>query len=211
VAIRAVIFDFGGVLCFHPNDEQVANAAKSIGVSHQTFLESFWGPHRLDYDAGRIEPAQYWRIVGAHAGIEFGPARVPELVRIEIDFWSRFDQRVLAWVRDLRAQGVRTAVLSNLPRPLGEQLRATPGFLDPFDHVTFSYELKLVKPQREIYEHATRGLDVAPHEALFLDDRPNNVAGAQAAGLHSELYQSWEGFWAGDTVKRHNLPRPSSV
>src|SRR5262249_31340595 len=110
-----------------------------------------------------------------------------------------------AWIRALRSQGVRTAVLSNLPRPLGERLRATPGFLDPFDHVTFSYELNLVKPQREIYEDATRGLGVAPEDTLFLDDRPNNVEGAQAAGLRAELYRSWEDFWANGACQRHGL------
>jgi len=191
--VRAVIFDFGGVLCFHPSDEQLARAAFFCGVSSETFLEAFWGPHRLEYDAGRIEPDDYWRIVGLQAGVDL-TGRVAELVQIEIDFWSRFDPRVLAWVRELRAQGVRTAVLSNLPRPLGKHLRAMGGFLDLFDHTTFSYELKLVKPQREIYEHATRGLKVAPHETLFLDDRPDNVEGARTAGLQAQLYESWETF-----------------
>jgi putative hydrolase of the HAD superfamily len=90
---------------------------------------------------------------------------------------------------------------------LGEQLRATPGFLDPFDHVTFSYELGLVKPQPEIYRDAIEGLGVKPEEALFLDDRADNVEGARAVGMLGEVFTTWEDFLA-DARKRHALPEP---
>ena len=52
----------------------------------------------------------------------------------------------------------------------------------------------MIKPEREIYEHALRGLDVAPSEALFIDDREENIAGARSIGLHAELFTTWEAF-----------------
>lgn len=134
-------------------------------------------------------------------------ARLPALIRCEIELWSQFDERVLGWAGHLRAHGFGTAILSNLPRALGEELRMTPGFLDPFDHVTFSYELGTVKPQRPIYEDAIRGLSVRPQEALFLDDRPENVAGARAAGLMGEIFSSWEDFQE-KVLPRYKLPGP---
>ena len=108
----------------------------------------------------------------------------------------------------MRAAGFRTAILSNLPRPLGEELRATPGFLEHFDHVTFSYELGLVKPQPEIYLDATRGLDVEPAQALFLDGRPENVEGARAVGLQAVLYSTWETLWETFSSAAYGLPAP---
>jgi putative hydrolase of the HAD superfamily len=207
--VRAVIFDFGGVLCFHPSPQKVARAARFCGISPQRFLQAFWGPHRVEYDAGRLDSAGFWQEASRRADIAFEPAALPELVRMEVDFWSDFDQRVFAWVRRLRIQGIRTAVLSNLPRPLGEALKRAPGFLDPFDHITFSYELGCVKPERAIYEHAWHGLSIAPGEALFLDDRPENVEGARKAGLHADLYPSWQDFWAQKPEERYSLPLPS--
>jgi len=127
------------------------------------------------------------------------------MIEHEIGFWSRFDDRALGWTHQLRAAGVRTGILSNLPRPLGNRLRETDGFLKHFDHVTFSFELGIVKPQREIYDDAVRGLNVKPAEALFLDDRPENVEGAREAGLHSELFTTWEEF-AAETPERYGLP-----
>jgi putative hydrolase of the HAD superfamily len=129
-------------------------------------------------------------------------------VRTEIELWNRYDQQVFDWIGQLSGSGFRTAILSNLPRVLGEELRATPGFLDHFDHVTFSYELRKVKPQPEIYLDAITGLGVEPGEALFLDDRPDNVEGAQAAGLHAQLYSNWEDFVTGGKAASYGLPAP---
>lgn len=210
--LRAVIFDFGNVLCFPPSDEQLASAAAFCGVRPADFVDAFWHKRR-DYDRG-IEPATYWREFAAMIGREFDDAMVQdrfvqEMIRREIDFWSRYDERVLTWAGDLRRAGLRTGILSNLPAPLGDALRAAPGFLDHFDHITFSYELGVIKPEPEIYHHALEGLGVAPTEALFLDDRPENVAGARAVDLHAEVFTTWEEFLE-QQHHRYPLPRPST-
>lgn len=201
--IRAVIFDFGGVLCFHPERPAIARAAEACGVEYDRFLRAMW-KDRLKYDAGQ-EPREYWTGVAAQTGASFDEAMIGQMIEHEIEFWSRYDERVFAWVDALRAGGIRTGILSNLPRPLGERLRATNGFLEHFDQVTFSYELRLVKPQRAIYEHAVQGLGVAPVEALFLDDREENIEGAREAGLNAELFTSWEEF-VRDVPARWGLP-----
>jgi putative hydrolase of the HAD superfamily len=187
MSIRAVIFDFGGVLCFPPDETRVALAARDAGLPVSDFLMAFWG-NRIKYDAGQWTATEYWRAVAASANTHFDDVLIATLVRHEIGFWSTFDDRLLHWTSDLRAAGFRTGILSNLPRPLGEALRATPGFLEHFDQVTFSYELGMVKPQPGIYAHAVGGLGIDPGEALFLDDLPDNVEGARAAGLHAQLY-----------------------
>jgi len=204
--VRAVIFDFGGVLCFHPDDARWRRAAETAGLPISDFMPAFWA-NRIRYDAGLCTPEEYWHAVARSAGTPIADRRIPALVRCEIELWNQYDSRVLAWASQLRAAGYRTAILSNLPRPLGEELRATPGFLDPFDHVTFSYELQKVKPQPEIYLDAIRGAGVEPSEALFLDDRPDNVQGAQAVGMNALLYSTWEDFVAGGRA-HYALPAP---
>ena len=203
--IRAVIFDFGNVVCHPPSPEKLARAAALCDLTVEQFVHAFWVP-RLDYDAGLLEPAEYWAAFAEAAGIRFDPALLPTLIHTEIGFWNDFDTRVLAWVDTLRANGIRTAMLSNLPVVLGEALRGTPGFLEHFDHLTFSYELLTVKPAPEIYRHAVNGLGVAAEEALFLDDKQANVDGALAVGLHAELFTSWHEFLVLDTPRRYGLP-----
>jgi putative hydrolase of the HAD superfamily len=191
---RAVILDYGGVICFHPSESQIAEAAAACGLTVPDFLEAFW-KHRIAYDAGQ-DAYEYWRTVAATAGRHFDAALIAQMIEREIDFWLHWDQRVLAWTRELRASGVRIGILSNLPRPLGTRLRADREFMSYFDHATLSFELGVVKPQREIYDDAVRGLNVSAGDALFLDDRPENVAGARSAGLQAEVYTSWEDYEA---------------
>ena len=205
--LRAVIFDFGGVLCFAPTEERLAEAAALCGLSTPVFVDAFWRKRR-EYDRG-MDPAEYWRDFAAATGQSFDDAMIQEMIRREIDFWSHHDARVLAWTEDLRRAGIRTSILSNLPAPLGENLRATKGFLEHFDQVTFSYELGVIKPEPDIYHYSVRGLAVAPEEALFLDDRPENVEGARAIGLHAEVFTTWREFLDQHHV-RYPLPAPSA-
>jgi putative hydrolase of the HAD superfamily len=206
--IKSVIFDFGNVICFPPDPARIAVAAEDCGVPTDIFLRALWAD-RLAYDAG-MEPREYWRGVGMKAGRAMDDALIPRMIEHEIGFWSRFDDRVFQWIDQLRAGGLRVGILSNLPIPLGERLREIPGFLDHFDHVTFSYELRVVKPQAAIYEDSIRGLETRPDQALFIDDRPENVEGARAVGMHAEVFDTWETF-VETTPERYRLPAPTSA
>lgn len=205
--IRSVIFDFGGVLCFPPTDQQIDLAAQACELAVPDFLRAFWA-NRIDYDSGELGPYAYWRGIAQATGRTFDDELIAQMVQREIEFWSRYDDRVLTWATELRSQGYRIGLLSNLPRPLGHHLRSSRAFLGHFDHVTLSYELRLVKPQAAIYEDTIRGLGVAPEDALFIDDRTENVEGARAVGLHAELFTSWEEFLE-TTPARYGLPAPA--
>ena len=208
MSLRAVIFDFGNVVCFFPTGEQWAEAAQFCAVDVAEFKRAFW-LHRDDYDRGG-DPADYWLNIARLTGRTFDDATIAGLVRREVAFWSHFDARVLAWAARLRSAGIRTGLLSNLPSPLARALRAAPGFLDHFDQVTFSCEVGVIKPHPRIYQHAIQGLRVAPAEALFIDDRPENIQGARAVGLRVELFTTWEEFCNRD-LARHGLPQPLLV
>jgi putative hydrolase of the HAD superfamily len=204
--VQAVIFDFGNVLCFPPSPEKITHAAAFCQLSEAAFLEAFW-TRRLDYDQGLLSPLEYWSSV---VPADFAQTHLAHLIDLEVDFWNQFDARPFAWIQHLRRKGVRVGLLSNLPRVLGERLRATRylgrPFLDHFDHATLSYERKLVKPQAAIYTHSILGVGVEPNEALFLDDKLPNIEGARATGLHAELFTSWEDFLAQGIAKRYSLP-----
>jgi putative hydrolase of the HAD superfamily len=203
--IEAVIFDFGGVLCEHPAPARFDPIAHLLAVDAVEFRRAFW-KNRIAYDAG-LDAEEYWSSLVDGMGGTWDPARLPELLELEIGLWSNFDERMLEFAAHLQARGFGTAILSNLPKPLGEALRATPGFLTPFDHHTFSYELGMVKPAAAIYEHTVNALGVASLQALFLDDRPENVEGARKAGLQAELYEQWSDLEV-TIAPRYGLPLP---
>lgn len=58
-------------------------------------------------------------------------------------------------------------------------------FLDMFDYVALSYELKLLKPDIRIYKKVLELYSLNPTETLYIDDNEENCASAVQAGLHA--------------------------
>lgn len=189
--MEAIIFDYGGVLCFHPPDEQIDALAAQCGVSREEFLQAYWGL-RVPYDRGDFDGAGYWRRFGEQVGRGYSDAQISTFIAADIQFWISMDARMIGWLRALRTVGIKLGLISNLPRELGEHLRAHTHLFQMFDHVTLSYEQRTVKPDASIYHECVQGLGVAAAEALFLDDKQPNVAGAQAAGLQSLVFETPE-------------------
>ncbi len=207
--LRAVIFDYGNVICRPPTQQQLLATRRNCAGSQSRISFRLSGVSGGSTDRG-TDARDYWLDIAQASGRVFDETLITEMMRHEVDFWGRFDDRVLSWARDLRAAGLRTGILSNLPRTLGERLRGEAGFLDHFDQVTFSYELGFIKPEAPIYRHVIEGLGVEPAEALFLDDRPENVEGALAVGIQAEVFNSWEEFLDRDCL-RYGLPLPDSL
>ena len=76
--------------------------------------------------------------------------------------------------------------------------------------MTFSYELGASNRKLEIYHDAIRGLGVELNRSIVpLDDRPENVEGGRAAGIHAEIFTTWEQFLERDRA-RYGLPAPEN-
>ncbi len=201
---KAVILDYGGVLCFHPREEQVDELAARTGVPKGPFLETYWGL-RLPYDRGDVTYEEYWDEFARRTGRQFTKQQVSEFVRLDIDFWVNVDPRMVQWARTLKESGRKIAVLSNMPRELGEHMKSHFGWLREFDHVTLSYEVRSVKPEPAIYHDAIQGVGIRPEDAVFLDDRMENVRGAEAVGLRAVLFESAESFTRSAREAHHFL------
>src|SRR5205814_1375199 len=150
---------------------------------------------------GKFDPAEYWKYFGSVT-----PSQIEQLNRLDGASWMHADKLMTEWARELRDAGFRTALLSNMPFTVRDALLASE-WLPEFDQRTFSCELRISKPSPEIYEHCLRGLGVAAKDALFLDDRPSNVQGAQAVGMHSILFTSAADL-AAELAGRFDIPPP---
>ena len=70
-------------------------------------------------------------------------------------------------------------------------------FLQYVDDALFSYQCKMIKPDREIYAYACEKFNILPQETVFIDDRAKNIAGARAFGLQALQFTSYEETSAG--------------
>ena len=189
--IRAVIFDFGEVLCHRPGHADFAPMAKILRLTPERFVARYL-QNRLPYDRGDLTAEQYWRGFAAETGRTLTPEEVADLERGDLTVWWRMDPVLLDWVERLRAGGIRTGVLSNMFIALATELRRSAPWLASFDAHTFSAEIHITKPYPEIYRHNLRQMGVSEEHALFLDDREENVAGARAIGMHGLRYSNVE-------------------
>lgn len=189
--ITTVIFDYGCVLSVTPRLEDYEPLCQATGLDAAAFQEIYWR-HRDAYDGNVLDVSAYWQDFGLATGVTFSPEQIQELVAKDIEVWGRTDPVMIEWARVLRERGWKTAVLSNMSRGVGDYLRRTATWLALFDHLCFSGELGITKPDTAIYHVCLEALGVAPAQALFLDDRAVNIAAAQAIGMNGILFQSAE-------------------
>jgi len=176
------IFDYGGVLAHHQTDADQARLAGIAAIPQDLFFSLYWDT-RLEYDKGSVTAVEYWQNIGRSANKTLSAAVIEQIVDADNQSWMQFDQAMWDWIAELRAVGKRVAMLSNMPRDLGEALASKTNRLHAFDHVTVSYEIRSAKPEPAIYEHCLAGIGTAPERTVFFDDRIANVQGAESLGI----------------------------
>jgi putative hydrolase of the HAD superfamily len=118
-------------------------------------------------------------------GIDPDPELIRRLVSMEREFTEtgvELWEDSLPVVEQLRARGVKTALISNCShstRPIVDRL----GLERSFDATLLSFEIGAHKPQPEIYREALRRLRVEPERSVFVDDQVAYCDGAAAVGI----------------------------
>jgi putative hydrolase of the HAD superfamily len=187
--ISAVILDYGQVLAPSATPEEFGRMAKILNSSFEDFY-TFWQNTRDPYDRGDFTPEEYWLRLAAQANRSIDRSQIEILRKVEVEIWSHVDQGMLDWVSQLRAAGIKTGLLSNMPGDLVTYLRANCEWMENFVFTTFSSEVRMIKPDPAIYEHTLHGLGVSASESLFVDDREINIQAARALGMNAIQFSS---------------------
>lgn len=176
--IKAVILDFYGVI---QTDEVIIWAEKQTAAHPNVRSAVDVASAQIDLDEITLD--EYFDALAAAVD------RPVDVVKAELEAEIAINHPLLSVVDELRANGIKTAVLSND----GSSLRAYiegHGITKHFDEIFISGELNMMKPDPRIYQYVTQKLGFSPNEVIFFDDRQMNVDGALRAGLQSELYAS---------------------
>lgn len=183
------MLDYGGVMVHHQSDSDQARLARIADIPKDLFTELYWS-ERSDYDKDVISGIEYWQTIAQRGGTIFTARVIEELIDLDNSSWMQFDSVMWEWIDQLRAAGKRVGLISNMPRDLGEALKSRTQKLSSFDQVTLSYEIHAVKPEPAVYEHCLEGLSTPPEQTLFLDDRIENVQGAELLGIRAIQFTS---------------------
>lgn len=189
--LEAVIFDYGEVLSGPPDPQAHRNLLNIAGVPEEAFEKAYWA-HRLDYDADILNGQTYWQTVARDTGVLFTAQQIGQLLEQDAIMWMNLNPAMLAWIPRIKQAGFRLGILSNMGDGVLDYLRPRFSWLAQFDHLTWSCELGVVKPDPAIYLHTVKKLNVSPDRALFIDNLQKNIAGAEAIGLNAALFENPE-------------------
>jgi putative hydrolase of the HAD superfamily len=188
--IEAVLWDFGGVFTASPF-HAIRTWAPTVGLDGDVVLELLFGRYEDDGDHPwhRLERGEM-AMVDTFAAI----ASAAEARGVALDIKALFGamahdpfdrSMVLELAHELRARGLRMAVVTNNAREFADAWKKLVPVDHLFDDVIDSSEVGVRKPNPRIYELALERLGVTdPARAVFLDDFEPNVVAARRLGLH---------------------------
>lgn len=184
--IRAVILDYGDVISLPADPAVITWMAELFGLSDAQFRR-IYGSFRHAYDRGTLSAREYWEKVAEAAGRELRDGELEQLRHADVVMWGHLNEAILRWAEQLRAAGLKTAVLSNMHDDMVQHLRAKGGWTKRFDSLTLSSAIRMAKPEPGIFQHCLKSLGVSAEEAIFVDDRESNVCAAREVGIHGIL------------------------
>ena len=177
-AIEFVLFDLGGVLV-DPGGVGPMRELSRIGTDEELWARWLSCRWVRRFEAGLCSPEEFAGGVVADWELELEPAAFLD----EFSGWVNAPYPgaldLVAAVRD----DVGVGCLSNTNAVQWHANYEATAITEAFAFRFLSFELGLVKPDRQIFEVVAARLPVPPGRVLFLDDNAANVSGAEASGF----------------------------
>ncbi len=184
-----VVFDLGKVLVDFDYSIAIPRIA-AHGTLPPAELKKFFFQSNLliDYESGRLTRLEFFEQARQATGFrgtmeEFGGffadifMAIPPMIELHAG---------------LRRRGVPTYIFSNTNDLAIEHVRRSFPFFRNFDGYIFSYEVKAMKPDAKMYEALEKLTGRRGADIVYLDDRPENVAGGAERGWRVILHETLE-------------------
>lgn len=183
--IKAIIFDWGGVLIEDPAPAIIGYCSSQLEVDPSAYQKAY-NLFADDMQREAISEQQFWQNMCDELNVAIPTQASLWLEAFEKAYKPRDEMFALA--ADLKSKGYLTAVLSNTETSSVTHFHKQN--YDMFDELIFSCQHNATKPGREIYEIAIQALGIPPAQAAFIDDKEEYVEGANQAGLNAILYEN---------------------
>lgn len=191
---RGLICDYGGVLTGGVGSSFRA-FERAEGLPKGTLFEVIGEAYAaadgdspiVRFETGEADPEEFGQAMADHLR-ERGHEVDPEGIVRRIFAGTDHDPDMWEVVERIRAEGVRTALLSNSWGVDGYPVQRLGAV---FETLVISGEVGLRKPDPEIYLLTAKRLDLPPEECVFIDDLDRNVEAAEQVGMlgihHTDL------------------------
>lgn len=179
--IKAIAFDWGGVLELCNNRSTAHEMAEKYNLDEEELFQ------RIDY----LED-QYFKGEDCSENFEI-IAKEFNIPKTVLHKSLNKDHEYLAFpiAKKLKEKGFKVFILSNQMNSKTAAIR-NHNDLNFFDHCFFSNEIKMMKPDKDIFEYFLRKTGLDAKDCVFTDDRQENIDAAESLGFHTILYKDNE-------------------
>ena len=174
--IKLIVFDIGGTIIDFGESIYYRYLSGKLHLPESRIRKVF-DKLITESELDRISTSELLKTASQRLGV-----KVPDM-----DWWifrrlARINPDTTNIMRDLKKR-YKIVLLSNIGRSRFKETARH--FLDTslYSHAFVSYALKMRKPDRRIYKYVLNKMGVIPEEALFIDDRIENIRGARAVGM----------------------------
>lgn len=182
LAFAALVFDLGGVIIPHDNEQLYRRLAASCTA-----------PDAIEVIRAKAADPRYYTgeltIAALHRDLrrELGYGLDWHGFQLDWRCHLSLDRGMLELVERL-ARTTRVMIFSNTNREHWEYLvEFTGGALGRLE-AYLSYEIGLAKPDLASFRAVAARAGIDPGRSLFIDDREENVTAARHAGFHAEIF-----------------------
>src|SRR5258708_3757613 len=201
--IKALVFDFGGVLMdWNPRHLYRRFFENDPDGMEQFLTEIGFAEWNMQQDRGRP-----FSVAVAQLSAQF-PHRA-DLIRAFDEHWDESIagtiQPTVEILQTLRQAGYPLYGLSNWSAETFQRVRHKYEFFNLFDLILLSGEVELVKPDPEIYQRLLHMINRPAEECLFIDDSQPNIETANRLGFKTIHFTSPEHL-AAELQRLHVLP-----
>jgi len=191
LSIKAVVFDYGQVITFPHDPAAMDLLAKLAGAETEKFEAALWS-HRDEFDRGTLSMKEYYKMVLSSLGVSAEEKKINDLAAADLLSWQNINPGTVALMEDVKKAGYVLGILSNMPHDFLSWARKNIPALSLSQVSLFSCEVKLIKPEKAIYEKLLSMLSIKNSELVFFDDKEENVKGARDLGIEAFLWKNPE-------------------
>jgi putative hydrolase of the HAD superfamily len=187
-SIKAVFFDLGDVVIDWPDNTPVYKyVAKRFGLESEGLMKI--GEAFVDrVDRGEISEKDMWTQLFSLYGLGL-PRDWRTLWVREFKAYGKLDKGVSKITADLSRNGYIVGMITN-NEPSHDMWAKKSGWYKNFELIVQSYKVRFIKPEPEIYMIALDTAGVKASESIFVDNKAENVNGAEKVGMKGILFSS---------------------
>ncbi|MCR1898321.1 HAD family phosphatase [Irregularibacter muris] len=179
--IDTIIFDIGRVLLeYQPERYLKTKYSPSMEIAETLFENIFASAEWIELDRGTMEVTRAKEVIGKR--IPHYQKQVEEV----LDTWHELMVPIMGTVdimNKLREKKYNIYLLSNMNDKIFDIVHKKYKFLREVDGEVISAHVKLLKPQREIYQEIIQKYNLTPSQCIFIDDMKPNAQGAEKVGI----------------------------